>query len=145
MRQFSSGWSRAGQALVLGSFTLFWAGIALLVYDNLDGGKGVFLAAILGLGVGVGKNALDFHDVYLAEKTTFVLKHLFYTRRLAAGEVRSIRSGLLPGSFYLVTAQRNFYFYFVTLSSLATELTSLQADTTLQALNQKLRQLQQAA
>jgi hypothetical protein len=145
VKHFSRGWSRAGQALVLGFFTLFWAGVALLVYDNLDWGKGVFLAAVLGMGVGVSKNALDFHDVYLAEEGTFVLKHLFYTRRLAAAEVRSIRSGLLPGSFYVVTAQRNFYFYFVTLSSLATELTSVQADTTLQALNQQVRQLQQAA
>lgn len=145
MRQVSSGWSRAGQALVLGFFTLFWAGVALLVYDNLDWGKGGFLAAVLGMGVGIGKNALDFHDVYLTEETTFVLKHLFYTRRLAARDVQSIRSGLLPGSFYLVTAQRKFYFYFVTLPSLATELTSVQADATLRALNQQVRQLQQAA
>lgn len=131
--------------MVVGFFTLFLAVIAALLYDHFDWGTVEFLAAMLGAGVVFGKNALDFHDVYLEEGTTFVFKHLFYTRRHAAGDIRGVRNGLLPGSFCLVTAQRTFYFYFFDLQGLATELTSWQPDTTLEALNQQVRQIQQQA
>ena len=145
MKKISSGWGRAGQVAVVVFFTLFGTGLGVLVYDNPDWGSAGFLAGVLVAGFFFVKHALAFHDVYVADGSTFVLKHLFYTRRLAAGDVRGVRAGLLPTSYCLVTHQRDFYFSVIALRDLATELTSLQTDTTLKALNQKVWQMQQAS
>ena len=145
MKKISSGWSRAGQAAIVGFFTVFGIGLAVLVYGTPDWGSTVFLAGVLGGGFLFVKNALAFHDVYVVDGSTFVLKHLFYTRRLAACDVHGIRAGLLPTSYCLVTHQREFYFSVINLQDVATELTSLQTDTTLNALKQKVRQMQQAS
>jgi hypothetical protein len=120
-------------------------GLGALVYERPDGGSVVFLVAVLGTGFLVVKHALAFHDVYVAEGRTFVLKHLFYTRRLAAGDVRGVRAGRLPTSYCLATPRRDFYFSVIDLHGLATELTSVQTNTTLKALNYKVRQMQQAS
>ena len=145
MNKISSGWCRAGQAAIVGLFTLFGAGLGALVYERPDWGSAVFLAGVLGAGFFCVRNALAFHDVYVADGSTFVLKHLFYTRRLAAGDVRGVRAGLLPTSYCLATHQRDFYFSVIDLQDLATEFTSVQTNTTLTALNHKVRQMQQAS
>lgn len=144
MKKISSGWCRAGQAAIVGFFTLFGTGLGALVYKRPDWGSVGFLAVVLGAGFVLVKHALEFHDVYVADGRTFVLKHLFYTRRLAAGDVRGVRAGLLPTSYCLTTPQRDFYFSVIDLQGLATELTSVQTETTLKALNNQVLQMQQA-
>ena len=134
--------ARAGQEAVVGFFTLVGTGLGVLVYNQPDWGSAGFLAGVLGAEFFFVKHALAFHDVYVAEGSTFVLKHLFYTRRLAAGDVRGVRAGSLPTTFCLVTHQRDFYFSVIALRDLATKLTSLQTNTTLKELNQKVRQMQ---
>jgi hypothetical protein len=145
VNKISSGWCRAGQAAIVGFFTLMGTGLGALVYQSPDWGSAVLLGSVLGAGFLCVRNALAFHDVYVAEGRTFVLKHLFYTRRLAAGDVRGVRAGLLPTSFCLATAQRDFYFSVIDLQDLATELTSVQNNTTLKALNHQVQQMQQAS
>ena len=125
-------------------FALFTVGIGALVFQRPDWDGMVFLALVLGIMYLPLKNALDFHNVYIVDESTFVLKHLFYTRCIAAGNVRGVRNGLLPTSYFLVTPQRDFYFSVIDdLRTVATELTSLQTGTTLKALNQKVWQMQQ--
>ena len=145
MNKISSGWCRAGQAAIVGFFALFGAGLGALVYEHPDWGSAVFLTGVLGAGFFCVRKALAFHDVYVADGSTFVLKHLFYTRRLAAGNVRGVRAGLLPTSYCLATPQRDFYFSVIDLQDLTTELTSVQTNTTLKAMNHQVRQMQQTS
>ena len=129
--------------MLVGLSALFGAGLTALLYDNPDWGSAMFLGCVLGVGFLLVRNALDFHDVYIENEATFVLKHLLYTNRLAARDVSGVRAGVLPGSYYLVTNRRNYYFYVIDLQDVMRELTSVQTATTLQALNWKVRQMQQ--
>lgn len=137
--------ARVAQLLLLGFFALYLVGLVAMFHDDLSWFSVTWVSLSLGIGFLIGKNALDFHDVYQEGESTFVLKQLFYTKRLAAKQIRGVREGVRSGSFYFVTAEGDFYFHFVDLQALITELTSVQSDATLNVIKQKVWEMQQAS